>query len=84
MNGWGLGLMIGAALSAGACFGALAMAVVAAGKRANDERVRAYLLAVCQLEVPLLADMAAMVDPIATEEVMTAVYAAIAMAKQDD
>jgi len=40
---WGLGLVLGAALSAGACFGALVMAAVAAGKRADDRYIIAVL-----------------------------------------
>jgi len=75
---WGLGLVAGVALSAGACFGALAMAAVAAGKRADDERVRAYLLAACE------AFVAHHLWNTYADGILERGRAAIAMAKQDD
>ena len=42
------------------------------------------LLAACGLEVPQIANLAAMVDPELTQELMTSVYQAIAKARGHD
>jgi hypothetical protein len=60
------------------CFGPNDVSEAKARKMWNLRRPAADLLAACEADVPQLADLARMIDPELTDQLMSTVYAAIA------